>query len=249
MKYLTDSEILKWSEKLQEINLVNGGTFFLVPRYTNMGPNPVINYKWKKKVGLFEEVKDIPEPSMDFEYSFSVASNRIDDFFDILKKIRREDFGTKSLVSENKTSEIEVTDEIIKNKSEIKHQVGKKEYTRFTWRFSGKIGSIIAWISYIEDAIDFFSMMWGYHEDSTEVNLMKFPISSIVSLKSDRSKEYMVVDYHFTRGNGIKSILYVTSEITETIGMVIKFKQNTLKYSEDELCWSRNDRIDDVLNN
>jgi hypothetical protein len=77
---------------------------------------------------------------------------------------------------------------------------------------------------------------------------MKFPISSIVSLKSDRSREFMVVDYYFTRGNGTKSILYVTSEITEIIGMVVKFKQNTLKYSEEELCWSRNDRIDDVLN-
>jgi hypothetical protein len=248
MKYLTDSEILKWSEKIQEINLVNGGTLFLVPRFTHYGPNPVISYKWKKKVGLFEEVKDIPDPSTSFEYSFSVTSNRVDDFFDILKKIRKEEFGTKSMASENHTSVIEVTDEIIKNKAEIKHWLGKKEYTRFTWRFSGKIGSIIAWISYIEDAIDFFSMMWGYHEDGSEVSLMKFPISSIVSLKSDRSREFMVVDYYFTRGNGTKSILYVTSEITEIIGMVVKFKQNTLKYSEEELCWSRNDRIDDVLN-
>jgi hypothetical protein len=249
MKYLTDSEILKWSEKIQETNLVNGGTLFLVPRYTHHVPNPMISYKWRKKVGLFEEIKDIPEPSTSFEYSFSVSSNRVDDFFDILKKIRKEDFGTKSMISENQTSAIEVTDEIIKNKAEINHWLGKKEYTRFTWRFSGKIGSIIAWISYIEDAIDFFSLMWGYHEDGSEVSLMKFPISSIVSLKSDRSREFMVVDYYFNRISSDKSILYMTSEITETLGMIIKFKQNIIKYSEEELCWCRNDRIDGVLDN
>lgn len=91
-------------------------------------------------------------------------------------------------------------------------------------------------------------MIWGYDKDGSEHNLLKYPIGSIVSKVSDKSEDLMVVDYTFSVQYDKYYIDYVVCEM-ETIpnSLAIKYgKSETLP--EDQLTWSRNDRIDNILN-
>jgi len=138
-------------------------------------------------------------------------------------------------------------DTVIESKEEITHLVFEKEYIRFTIHFAGKLGSIMAYISYLEDTINFFSEIWGYKEDGTEVCLVKYPIGTIVSLPKDKSTDYLVLDYKYRKLDGKYFIDFISSEMLNNKGSVITYGE-IYTFRESELCYSRNSRIDDILN-
>jgi hypothetical protein len=105
----------------------------------------------------------------------------------------------------------------------------------------------MAYVSYLEDAINFFSEIWGYNEDGTEVCLLKYPIGTIVSKPSDKSTDYLVLDYKYKKLDGKYFIHFVTSEMLNNKGSVITYGE-IYTFIESELCYSRNSRIDDILN-
>jgi hypothetical protein len=252
MKYLTDSEILKWNEKLEKVKSTGQtGHFVVIPRYHAKHSEPLIHFQWKSSNLQFEEIKSIPEPSIKYQFSFSVASNRTSNFFDIFDTLIKDGFATKSIMIDNnnseKISDISFFNSIVESKTEIKHLVGKKEYVRFSYQFSGKLGSIMAYVTYLEDTINFFSMMWGYNKDGHEINLIKFPIGSIVSPIKDKSRDYIIVDYRMSKIGGDYKIYLVGSEIVDTTGSIIKYG-DIFKFSESDLTFSRTNRIDDILN-
>ena len=100
---------------------------------------------------------------------------------------------------------------------------------------------------FLEDTIEIFSKLYGYTEDGQEVNLTKFQIGSIVSKVDDKSKDYLVVDI-YPQKMGLN--FYIDYHITEvlTIGEIIRYG-STQKVNENEICFSRNSRIDDILDN
>ncbi len=57
----------------------------------------------------------------------------------------------------------------------------------------------MAYISYIEEAIDCFNLLYGYDENGEEINLLKFPIGTIVTIENDTDKDYLVIDYNFNK--------------------------------------------------
>jgi hypothetical protein len=105
----------------------------------------------------------------------------------------------------------------------------------------------MAYISYLEDTINFFSEIWGYDEDGSEVCLLKYPIGTIVSLEKDKSKDYLVLDYKYSKSDGKYHIDFVASEMLNSKGSIIKYG-DVSTFNESQLCYSRNSRIDDILN-
>lgn len=256
MKYLTDTEILNWNKRLEKSD------YSVYPISNMRSGSPDIIFRQKVNNNhhmlLGDQFVETPDPFIRYDFTFSIASNRKSDFFDLFEKLSNEEFGTKSILrvptneyrnlpSNDKIFDIPFNDSIIDKKEENKHFIYDKEYVRFTYHFAGKLGSIMAYISYLEDAINFFSEIWGYNEDGSEVCLLKYPIGTIVSLLKDKSKDYLVLDYKYRKMDGKYFIDFTISEMLNDKGSIIKYGE-VISASEGLLCYSRNSRIDNILN-
>jgi hypothetical protein len=128
------------------------------------------------------------------------------------------------------------------------HKVFDKEYMRLEYDFSGKLSSIMAYVCLLETSIEYFSMIWGYDEDGNEYNLLKYPIGNVVSPADDKSKDYLILDYKFIRAGAQFVVGYVACEMfADKNSPIVKYGP-VQSFSEDKLVWSRNNRIDDILN-
>jgi hypothetical protein len=216
----------------------------------------MIVFKQRLKRGLgsfgmdpYEEVITL-DPYMKFTFSFSVAKNRVDNFFHIFNKWFTNKIETKTLFVDNnnrdKIGDIEISDSIIKSKKQVNHKVKEKEYTKFTYDFDGHLSSIMAYVMFLEDTIEIFSKIWGYDEDGGEHTLTKFTIGDIVTKVGDQSEDYLILDLNPQKSGNHFSIDY---EISKMIlkGQIIQYGQSEL-VREDKITWSRNNRIDDILN-
>jgi hypothetical protein len=150
-------------------------------------------------------------------------------------------------MNNEKITDIRFSDEVIEGKQVNTHYILEKEYVRYTYHFAGKLSSIMAYIMYLEDAINFFSEIWGYSEDGSEVCLLKYPIGTIVSLPKDKSTDYLVLDYKYRKLDGKYYIDFIVSEMINNKGSVITYGE-IYTFRESELCYSRNSRIDNILN-
>jgi hypothetical protein len=103
-------------------------------------------------------------------------------------------------------------------------------------------------ITYKENPLGFVQEKgYGYTEEGKEVSLKKFQIGTIVSKIDDKSKDYLIVDISPKKIGNVFYIDYHISEVL-TIGDIIRYGANQ-KVSENEICFSRNSRIDDILDN
>lgn len=248
MKYLSDTEILNWNRRLEKSD------YAVYPLSNVRSGNPDIVFRQKINNGyspMGEQLVETLDPFIRYDFTFSIASNRKETFFDLFEKLSKEAFGTKSAYHDNnndrKIYDIPFNDGVIETKEENTHMVFEKEYIRYTYHFAGKLGSIMSYVSYLEDAINFFSEIWGYNEDGTEVCLLKYPIGTIVSLPKDKSTDYLVLDYKYRKMDGNYFIDFIASEMLNNKGSVITYGE-VYTFIESELCYSRNSRIDDILN-
>jgi hypothetical protein len=252
MKYLSDTEILNWNRRLERSD------YAVYPISNVRSGHPDIIFRQKINNGyspMSEQLVETIDPYIRYDFTFSIASNRKETFLDLFEKLSKESFGTKSIYRpesmrderDTKIMDIKFSDEVIESKEENTHMVYEKEYIRFTIHFAGKLGSIMAYVSYLEDAINFFSEIWGYNEDGTEVCLLKYPIGTIVSLPKDKSTDYLVLDYKYRKLDGKYYIDFVVSEMINNKGSVITYGE-IYTFRESELCYSRNSRIDNILN-
>lgn len=248
MRYLSDTEILNWNRRLEKSD------YSVYPLSNVRSGNPDIVFRQKINNGyspMGEQLVETLDPFIRYDFTFSIASNRKENFLDLFEKLSKESFGTKSAYHDNnndrKIYDIPFNDLAIETKEENTHMVYEKEYIRYTIHFAGKLGSIMAYVSYLEDAINFFSEIWGYNEDGTEVCLLKYPIGTIVSLPKEKSTDYLVLDYKYRKLDGKYYIDFIVSEMMNSKGAVIKYGE-IYTFKESELCYSRNSRIDDILN-
>jgi len=247
MKYLSDTEILNWNRRLEKSD------YAVYPLSNVRSGHPDIIFRQKINNGyspMGEQLVETIDPFIRYDFTFSVASNRKEIFLDLFEKLSKDPFGTKSIYRDQKSEKImDITfnDTVIESKEMNTHLVFEKEYIRFTIHFAGKLGSIMAYVSYLEDTINFFSEIWGYKEDGTEVCLVKYPIGTIVSLPKDKSTDYLVLDYKYRKLDGKYFIDFISSEMLNNKGSVITYGE-IYTFRESELCYSRNSRIDDILN-
>jgi hypothetical protein len=244
---LTDNEILKWNDRLSQ----RPDHRSLFPVYDNYG-NINISITKINKMGAVEY--GVGDPILTFNFSFSVTKNRIGEFKKLFNRFMNEGFKTKVQFSQPTTQsrysdliEMKPDCEVIEF-TETEHIVNNREFIRTNYVFNGKLTSIIAYVSIIEETIAFFEMIWGYDEDGNEYNLLKFPISSIVSLNEDKSQDYLVLDYQYNKDtNGVRTILLKIIEMIDSGKSVISYGKN-MTLDESRLCYSRNNRIDNILN-
>jgi hypothetical protein len=247
MKYISDSEILNWNRRLEKSD------YSVSPVPNNKSAEPYIGFRQKvngfSPMGGDQFVLTI-DPFIRYDFTFSIASNRTETFFDLFKKLSLEPFGSKTIFSDmnnEKITDIRFSDEVIEGKQVNTHYILEKEYVRYTYHFAGKLSSIMAYIMYLEDAINFFSEIWGYSEDGSEVCLLKYPIGTIVSLPKDKSTDYLVLDYKYKKLDGKYYIDFIVSEMINNKGSVITYGE-IYTFRKSELCYSRNSRIDNILN-
>jgi hypothetical protein len=244
-KFLTDLEIMKWDDIVEDYMIKSyDGNYSPVPR--------ILIYKNRDKYSDHSyQLEQVPVPNIKYNLTFSVSSNRTEAFFDILKDILNAEFIT-NVVSVNNGSEnrkpIVVDPDVLLNQSEEEHEVLNRKFTRYSYKFGGNLTSIMAYVSCITDAIKYFQMIWGYDEDGDEHCLLQYPIGSIVSKPEDKSKDYLILQYDFSKNtNDDFKIKYFISEMLDTRSSVIQYGESML-CGEDEICHSRNNRIDDILN-
>jgi hypothetical protein len=244
MKYLSDTEILNWNKRLEKSD------YTVRPVYNSKTSHPYIAYRQTIGTPMGNgQFVNTPEPFIRYDFTISIASNRKSTFFELFDRLCKDKFDTKSIyqdLNSEKITDIQFTDSIIENLEEKTHLVYDKEYIRYTYHFGGKLGCIMAYISYLEDAINFFSEMWGYDKDGSEVCLLKYPIGTIVSTNQDKSKDYLVLDYKYRKLDGKYFIDLIASEMLNE-GVIIKYGDIKV-FHENDLCYSRNSRIDDILN-
>jgi hypothetical protein len=245
--YLTDTEILNWNKRL------DGGPYSVYPMSNIRNSHPHISVRQKSTsfnspMGIDNFVSTL-DPFITYKFSFSVAKNRTEFFFNLFKKVSGEVENKVIYVDQSnneKMTDVIFTDEIISNKEVTEHSILDKDYTMYSYTFKGKLSSIMAYVMFLEDTINYFSEIFGYNEDGTEVNLLKFPIGTIVSKSKDKSKDYLVLEYRYKKLDGKYSIDYLISEMISN-GLIIKYGDIENGY-ENDLCYSRNSRIDDILN-
>ena len=252
MKYLSDTEILNWNRRLEKSDYAVYPLSNVRSGHPDIVFKQKINFSSNPNVPIYgsDQLVETIDPFIRYDFTFSIASNRKETFFDLFEKLSKESFGTKSIYRDQKSEKImDITfnDTVIESKEEITHLVFEKEYIRFTYHFAGKLGSIMAYVSYLEDAINYFSEIWGYNEDSSEVCLLKYPIGTVVSLPKDKSTDYLVLDYKYRKLDGKYFIDFISSEMLNNKGSVITYGE-IYTFRESELCYSRNSRIDDILN-
>ena len=86
VKYLSDTEIMNWNNRLENT------PYIVIPRYHTHSSFPTIVFKQKTTTGLGNFLNDPQsevitlDPHMKFQFSFSVAKNRVDNFFNIFNK-------------------------------------------------------------------------------------------------------------------------------------------------------------------
>ena len=245
VNFISDKKILSWNDRLQN------SEYRLKPEFTPRSSFPEITI-WHKSsniMGGSDRISQTLDPHINYKFSFSVSSNRTEQFFDILNKLLKLPFETYFTYKEQDYNiELNGGVNIVSSKKEETHKLLEKEYTRFTYDFSGKLTHVIAYISCIEDTIAYFEKIWGYDEKGNEHCLLKYPIGSIVSTTKDKSKDYLVLDYSYEKDtNDNYFVDYHCCEMLNTNSPIIQYGESNLYY-EDELCFSRNNRIDDILN-
>lgn len=189
------------------------------------------------------------EPIITYDFIFSVAKKRVSEFQEIVNKLKSHKFKNSLNISDNtlwKEKEISLHESVISGIHEMDHNIQNVEYTKFTYNFKGEATTIIATTFILESAIKIFSKIWGYDEDGLEYRLLNFNIGDIVSTKKERDKDYMILDIIWSQNGDTFDEKYVISEMKKN-GVTITYGNVEVKNVE-ELTWSRNNRIDDILN-
>lgn len=242
-KFITDTQILNWGERLQQTG------YTVTPKYHHrMTSYPMLVFK-QEIGGLFSGNYAITtDPTLDFRFSFSVAKNRVDNFFHIFDRWYSNQVATKVFYQHGDNSE-KISDISFKsltiNKSEMDHLVAEKEYVKFTYDLNGRLSAIMMYVTFLEDTIEIFSKLWGYDESGNEHQLTKFSIGEVVSKKDNQSDDYLILDFKAEKGYNDIRVDYEICKMYQ-VGQIIQYGPAEL-VSEKNITWNRNSRIDDIL--
>lgn len=247
-RFLSDKEILKWNDRFISKNIS------VVPKYGTKSHYPMIVFKqnvitnnWSP--GFNDQIITL-DPYERFKFQFSISKNRVDNFFHLFNKWFSEDIENQTYYefnSKEKIDNIKLSHSLVKLKQEETHKILEKEYTRFTYQLEGKLSHIMGYVTLLEDTIHIFSKLWGYDESGNEHQLIKFGIGDIVSLKGKNQDDYLILDYSISKDTN--SQFYINYEVSKLIidGCIIRYEQSQIE-RESNLIWSRDNRINDILN-
>jgi len=263
-RYFSEDEIKKWNGIFEKRRLSYRLHVHALTKSLSV-------YQSFQSGGIYDEEKkahtlsDFMKYPFYYEFSFSVIKRRRDEFFKIVDKFIRggieyigsSDSGMGQVLMDLKKEvyDHELTD----------HSFGKNELIRVQYKFKSALVAMFV-STIIEDAISFFEMMWEYTEEGEESCLVKYPIGSVVSLKTNKGIDYMIDGYEFMRHNSIMTyyngskpiiskwnsseniILYemvcIESGLTSSI---IRYGDSCIAH-EDDICSSRTNNLNIILN-
>lgn len=226
---LSDTEIRSWNDRINEY-MTLGYRFGVIPRYTSSSTYPAIGITthsisqwddWSRK----SEVKDGKQFIAPYIYTFSIIEDKDIEFQNALKKLRSYEIGNKSMIDDKEV------DFKPQEPTEVRdlHTVNNKKYVRYKYSIKSFVGNIITQFWLIDTALKFATRE------------SKFKVNDIVSLQSDRSGDYLLTEQIV----GTSNFLAVkVKEITEN---TILYEPMIIELPEEQLTWSRTNRIDDII--
>jgi hypothetical protein len=251
MRELKYKDLLKWNYRMSKspyrvrlnskcVNNNKSVSFYLIDTPIN-----------KKLIcDGYQLIRAFRDPVVKWEFSFSIVESRKNELLNIIRRSLNK--GVVNYVDvygdESKYEKINISEDILEHIEENTHKVFNKSYIKYTYKFKGRLSSIMAYITIIEDSIEFFSGIWAYNEDGQELCLVKYPIGTIVSKVKDESSNFLVLDYDYFFDNQKYIIKYVISKMfIEEKSMIIKYG-NIEIIEEYKLCYSKNNIINNILN-
>jgi hypothetical protein len=247
--YLSNVDISSWNNKIPQ-----NRDYKIIPRHSNTQSRSTIvfvknfDYYNTFQPDPYDRSLETNEPNETFRFVFSILSNRLDEFWEIFNKLKNKGFINYVKSSNGTHKNLNYNDEIIQSETKTNHKIKNKEFTRYEFIYIGLLSEIIAHVSLLEQTIEFFSKIWGYDEDGKEYNLLKFPIGSIASPKGDNGKDLIVLNYEYEKVEEEYYIKYIVSEMMyDAKSPIIKYG-DVITLGESNLTFSRNGRIDDLLN-
>jgi hypothetical protein len=255
MEYiLSDIEIINWNSRLSDLK----GSLSINPIYSKINGSytsiPSIQFLYNNNINIGNFVShEIKDPIIKYRYMISISKNRVDFFNKILDEHIESTIKTKH-IHEDKIYDITIDDIEFKLSTE-EHELNNLKYIRYTYEFKTSLTKIMTYISMIENSIRIFNNIWSYNDDSEEIYLLKYKIGDIISFSSDKSKDYLIIDYNYKNNftgystyfsSKDSTINYICVELLNN-GHILKYGESK-EFIEKDMCYSRNNRIDSILN-
>lgn len=247
MREIKDIDLLKWNERMEK------SPYRVQVNSTWVNNHQLISFHTKSvndtAVNDTRGSSQTPDPVVEWEFTFSVVESRKNEFSKILERLLIGGIANHVDIYGNATKHKKISiANVVKSKTESTHEIFNRKYIRYVYNFDGRLSAIMAYITIVEDAIEFFSNTWGYDEKGEEYCLVRFPIGTVVSKEKDKSRDFLVLDYNYVVDYKDYIINYVIVEmLTDEKSLVIKYGESEI-VSEKYLSYSRNNRIDNILN-
>lgn len=240
---MNDSYIFGWNSRIYEAPKSMGLMVSAV--YTN---GTGIDIKIRPNIGYvspdtYDEV--LMDPPVKYKIIFSVMKECLGEFDDIINILMNTEFDNNVWKNSKKTESVLPTKIYSKNESE--HKIGKIDYVRYEWEMSGALSEVMALCYIIESSVEIFGKCWGVNEDGEKVCQMKYPIGSIVCVDGDKSTDFLVLDWSFDLLSPNFYHRYDVVAMVEKPGSAVVGYDRRQLLNEERISWSRNSRIDDIL--
>lgn len=246
---MSDSFIFGWNSRLYDIPKGKTGTTFMVSAvYTNdtgidVKIRPVSQYRESQSLDSDDIMMD---PPVGYKLTFSVATSCGEEFEEILDGLMTKEFDNHVWKTSKNKEKVKVDrNSIIKAQSE--HKIGKVDYVRYEWTMKSCMSEVMAACYVVESAVEIFGKCWGVTEDGEKVCQMKFPVGSMVNLEGNKSEDWLVLDWSFDLLSPSFHHTYEVVAMVEKPGSAVVSYDKRQLVSEHRISWSRNGRIDDIL--
>jgi hypothetical protein len=242
MRKINQEDIQKWNSRLSKINLelslsVKGLSLF----------KPYESHGFPTGYGKFllELI-----PSVHYQFSFSVSEKTLSRFNNILDNFLEQTMQVDLLDKHNYITTFQIKSkrtDFDKFLTTNTHKIQNVTYQQRVYNFFDlDLLKLINFVSCIEDAVNVIQEYYEYEEDGTEICNIKFPVGSIVSLKSDKSADYLIQNVIFSRN--IKEITYDIAKMETKANSEIIIFSETQRFLESEIIPNRDNRLNILLN-
>jgi hypothetical protein len=250
VRTLSKEEIEKWNNRLEKSSFK---IYFDLSTYkfqAQIFKDIVNGFPITNAFNLLDDPKnDAKLNRINYKLSFSVTKKRQEDFLFLINKFKSEGFLNEEIVIDN-----------IIQQTPIHHNLYGVDFVKYDIQLFEPIFKTIAIVTIVEDAIDFIQQMYGVNDSGEEINLLNYTKGSIVSIKDNKSTDYMINDYVYVRntvsskyqalGNNIKNhIKYelVCIDIENVKSSVICYGDSVI-VSEDQIIPSRTNNLNIIFN-
>lgn len=222
---LFDSDIIDWNNYISQKTTI---PIVIRPRY-NTSIYIDVSYEIFEKFGSISKSNlEKDHLTIDYNINFSILTEHCLIFNQILDNVLS--LKMMSCINDESNNRTNIINpNIIFSTSE--HTLDNKEYTRFEYKLSGHLISVMSYDKYINTAKEIFK----------EYSNVEFQINSIVSTKDDRSRNYLVKNYKFISNK----ISYILIEIVN-IDTIISYGDEIL-VNPISICNNRDIKISEIL--